>query len=113
MFYIPFISYYDIYWTNLLMVSKVHNVLVLHFDVYKLSNWAKETLLESNWDFPESVWKRFSEIVSLTLEYNVKRKSNCLQSCQKFPYLSFKPKISSIEVRMSSVEARQVAMAQI
>lgn len=32
-FYMHFISYYDIYWTNLLIVAKVHNVLVLHFDV--------------------------------------------------------------------------------
>ena len=40
-------------WTNLLMVAKVHNVLVLHFYVYELSRIQKETFLESNWDFPE------------------------------------------------------------
>ena len=35
------------------MVAKVHNVLVLHFDVYELSKIQKENLLESNWDFLE------------------------------------------------------------
>jgi hypothetical protein len=53
MFYLHFMALLWFIWTNLLIFAKVHNVLVLHFDVYELPRIQVETLLESNWDFPE------------------------------------------------------------
>jgi hypothetical protein len=53
MFYLHFVARLRFIWTNLLIVAKVHNFLVLHFDVYELPRIQVETLLESNWDFSE------------------------------------------------------------
>jgi hypothetical protein len=53
MFYLHFVTLLCFIWTNLLIVAKVHNVLVLHFDVQELPRIQVETLLKSNWDFPE------------------------------------------------------------
>jgi hypothetical protein len=46
---------------NLLTVAKLHNVLGLHFDVYKLPRIQEKTLLESNRDFPQICPRSFFE----------------------------------------------------
>ena len=55
MFYIPFISYYGIYWTNLLMVAKMHNVLVLYRNHLEIDKNTKKALLELDSNSQESV----------------------------------------------------------
>ena len=69
----------------------MHNVFVLHFDVYnylEIDKNAKGVLFEVDSDFPEICPPlQILEIVSLTTEDDVKWKTWLLQIYVKFPYL--------------------------
>ena len=104
-----FISYYDIYWTNLLIVAKVHNVLVLHFDVEKLSKLGKGNLVGVKLGLSRNLSENYFQRSSRSgLKTTSNEKSLVAKVAGNFPPHVLYKRFVSIGVRMRPGEARQV-----